>query len=192
MIIGLTGSQCAGKDTLIEYLTSQGFGFFSLSTAVREEAKRRNIELTKTNLQDIGNELREREGIGVWAKKALEAMQKNQHYVVVGIRNPGEVEELKKDNNFFLISIDAPQQLRFARMMSRAREGDPTTWENFLKIDARDKGEGESTTGQQVDTTMEMADFNLSNDGDIGEMHNKTKEVLEKIEDVINQRNKLA
>lgn len=188
MIIGLTGSQCAGKDTIIEYLATQGFDFYSISTEVRKEAKRRNLELSKTSLQDLGDKIRKKDGLGAWAKRALESMQSTQNYIVGGIRNPGEISELKKDKSFFLISLDAPSQLRFTRMVKRNREGDPKTWEDFLKIDSRDKGENQAENGQQVSACMELADFQIMNDGDIGETHGKIKDIVEKIQDIVHQR----
>ena len=105
MIIGLAGSLGAGKGTIIEYLQSQGFDYFTLSDVIRTEAKKRNIEMTRTNLQDIGNEIREREGPGALAKRVLAKMQPAKGYIIDGLRNPAEVEECKKDSNFFLISI---------------------------------------------------------------------------------------
>jgi len=188
MIIGLTGSLGAGKGTIIEYLQSQGFDYFTLSDEIRTEAKKRNIPETRTNLQDLGNELREREGSGAWAKRVIERMEPAKGYIIDGLRNPAEVEECKKNSNFFPISIDAPAELRFQRMQNRNLDKDPKTWEEFLQVDARDKGEGEKATGQQNAATMELADFRVYNDGDIGSIHEEIKKILEQIHDNISEK----
>ncbi len=188
MIIGITSSLGAGKGTIIEYLQSQGFEYFTLSDELRAEATLRGIGLTRTNLQDLGNELRKQEGGNALIKRTIKKMQSAQGHIVDGVRNPAEVDELKKQNNFFLLSLDAPEQLRFARMAKRNREKDPKTWEEFLKVDARDKGEGEAENGQQVAACMELADFHVLNDGDIGAVNEKIKDIMGKIQDIIHQR----
>jgi dephospho-CoA kinase len=89
MIIGLTGSIAAGK------------GIFSLSNELREALGERNIEITRENLQNFGNEMREKYGVDKIKKKQYARV------IIGGIGNPGEVDELKKLKGFFLISIDA-------------------------------------------------------------------------------------
>jgi dUTP pyrophosphatase len=84
--------------------------------------------------------------------------------IIDGIRNPAEVLSLRKMNGFYLISVDAPQEIRFERLKKRNRESDPKTWEDFLKVDARDLGIGEPEDGQQVGKCIAMADLHLVND----------------------------
>jgi deoxycytidylate deaminase len=67
IIIGLTGSFGSGCSTLATALEDIGFKCFSLSDIVRDEWKRRypNIDVdlaSRCELQDIGNELREKNG----------------------------------------------------------------------------------------------------------------------------------
>ena len=170
MIIGLTGSLAAGKGVVSDFLKEKGFVYLSLSDELREIARQRKIELTRENLQNLGNQMREENGSGVLAKLVSDKI-KNQKYtnaIVDGIRNPAEISELRKLKNFFLVCVDAPQEIRFKRMQERNRESDPKIWEDFLKVDARDKGEGESESGQGAGKCMEQADFNLINDGGVG------------------------
>ncbi len=175
MIIGLTGSLAAGKEVVSDFFKEKNFVYFSLSQEVRSVAKERGIELTRKNLQDLGNELRETEGIGVLAKRILNKIKENSNpnIIVDGIRNPAEIDVLKELNNFFLIAVDAPKKIRFDRFVKRNRESDPKIWEEFLKVDARDKGEGESETGQGVGKCMGRADFTLENNSTLEEIQNK-------------------
>jgi dephospho-CoA kinase len=114
-----------------------GFTFFSYSDILREEAKKRNIELTRKNLQDLGDQLRKEQGLGVLSKILIEKISSNpeKDYIVGNIRNPGEVEELRKKfrENFILIKIDAPEKIRFKRLIHRRRENDPQTYKEFVK-----------------------------------------------------------
>lgn len=184
MIIGLTGSIAAGKEVISNFLKEKGFVYFSLSQQVREIAKTKGIELTRKNLQDLGDALREMHGSEILAKLVLEKINDQEHTKVIidGIRNPAEVIELKKIKDFFLISVDAPQKIRFERMFKRDRESDPKTFEDFLKVDERDKGFDQPETGQGVAKCMEKADFTLMNDKTIGEIKEKLTEIYSKIE----------
>ncbi len=183
MIIGLTGTLASGKGVMAEYLKSKSFSYFSLSDEVRALARENNIELTRKNLQDFANSMREKNGSGffaeVVAKKYLS--QENQKAIVDGIRNPAEIEVLKRLNNFFLVCVDAPQEIRFKRIAERNRENDPKTWEDFLKLEARDKGEGELESGQQVGKCLAAANFKLINDSTPEEFGKRIEEVYNKL-----------
>lgn len=184
MIIGLTGTISSGKGVVAEFLKSKDMVYLSLSDEVREEARNRKIELTRENLQNLGNEMREREGKGVLAKRVIKKIksQKYSKAVVDGIRNPEEVNELRKLSKFFLVAVDAPREIRFKRMASRNRESDPKTWEEFLKIDNRDFGQNEAASGQQVGKCMEMADFKIVNDLTIDKFNEKVNGLIKEIE----------
>ena len=184
MIIGLTGTLSSGKGIIAEFLKKNGFVYLSLSDELREIMKEKKIELTRENLQNAGNQLREEQGVGVLGKLVREKIE-NQEYtkaIVDGIRNPAEIIELRKIKNFFLVSVDASVEVRFKRILERNRESDPTILDDFLKVDARDKGEGEFETGQGVRKCMMQADFVLINDGTFEEIHKKIQELYEKIE----------
>lgn len=184
MIIGLTGTLAAGKGTLAEFLKEEGFVYLSLSDELRQIAKENKTELTRKNLQDLGNRLRREEGSGILGQLVYDKI-KNQYYskaIVDGIRNPAEIKTLRALDDYFLVSVDAPLESRFERMKKRNRESDPKTLEEFLLVDNRDKGIGEKETGQGVAKCMEQADFALYNDGSLEEMQKKVKDLYRKIE----------
>ena len=185
MIIGITGRMCSGKGVVKDYFSNKGFRYTTFSDVVRAEAIKRGIELKREYLQDLGNELREQEGGEVWAKKIIQKMENGKNYVVDGIRNPGEIDELKKAQNigkFFLISVDASRERRFDLMVKRAKESDPKNWEDFVRLDNRDFGIGEPDWGQQSQRCMEMADFKIENNGDVEEFMKRINQVYEKIQ----------
>jgi len=184
MIIGLTGSLAAGKGVVSDFLKEKGFVYLSLSNELREIAKENKIEITRKNLQDLGNKLRESKGSGVLAERAFNKIA-NQEYkkaIVDGIRNPAEIEILKKLKNFFLVSVDAPQEIRFKRLVERNRESDPKTFETFLEVDNRDKGIGELETGQAVGKCMTLANVTLINEGTLEEVKKEVMQLYDEIE----------
>ncbi len=175
MIIGLTGTIASGKGVVSDYFKEKGFVYISLSNELRQIAKEKKIELTRGNLQNLGNELRAEFGGGVLAQKAVDIIksQKYSKVVIDGIRNPAEVKELQKLKNFFLVAVDAPLKLRFDRMVKRNRESDPISFNDFLKINKKDLGIGEKNTGQNVGKCIKLAKFVLINDKNLEEVHKK-------------------
>lgn len=180
MIIGLTGTLGSGKDAVADYLKKKGFGCFVLSDILKEEAKKRNLEPTRENLQDVGNELRAEHGPGVLAKMVVDAIKAYGHnnVVVDGIRNSGEIDELSKLSDFFLVAVDAPEETRFERMKSRGRKDDPKTLGQFRKMDARDRGVNEPSTGQQVGECIKQARFVIVNDSTVEKLFEKVERLL--------------
>jgi len=181
MIIGLTGGMVCGKRTIAEYLRGKGFEVLTFSADVLDvELKKRNIPVTRKAQQDLGNEIRNREGAGGLAKRLIEKMKPGKNYVLDGIRNPGEIIEIRKQKDFVLIAIDSPQKMRFERIVARDMERDPKTWEEFLKADMRDFDDG-IVCGLQIGKCMKMADYTISNDCSLDEFRARFDEILEKI-----------
>ncbi len=184
MIIGLSGPLCAGTDTFGEILKKElNFIWMSYSDILREEARSRNIELTRKNLQDLGNELREKRGPGVLSELLIEKMEDSRDYVIGNIRNPGEVEVLRKKfgKEFLLIHLDATPEIRFQRLLKRRREKDPETWEGFLKVEARDLGKNESESGQQHQKVFELADLKVENNESYGAYRRRILLLIKKL-----------
>lgn len=179
MIIGLTGTNGAGKGTIGEILKSKGFVYHSLSDVLREELAKRDIEPKRDNLVVVGNELRLNYGNRVLAKRILEKIKNNkeENVIVDSIRNPDEVEELKQEKDFMLIAADAPIEVRYKRIKARGRVGDTTlTFEDFRDQDEREMV-GESAS-QQIRKCMEMADHLIVNDGTIEDLKKKIEEII--------------
>ena len=188
MIIGLTGTKASGKGIIADILKERGFVYYSLSDMVREEAVKRGMKTYNIkDLQNIGNDLRNRFGNGILANMTLERLKrdikegkKKKDYVIDGIRNPWEIEESRRFEGykFILIAVDAPQEARFKRLLERARDSDPKDWQGFLEMDKRDKGIAEENSGQQVEKCIEMADIKIYNDSSIEVLKDKTEKIL--------------
>lgn len=169
MIIGLTGKNAAGKGEIANHLKAKGFVFYSLSDVIREEATKRGLEHTRDNLIKIGTEMREKHGNSILAKKINEKIRKlqNKDVVVDSIRNPGEIEELRKNDGFILIAVHTDAKIRFERLLKRGRVGDAKTLKEFLEHENRENNnEG---AGQQLDRCIEMADTIINSNGTIEE-----------------------
>ncbi len=165
MIVGLTGENCAGKDTVAEYLRKKGFYYLSLSDVIRDELADEGKDITRENLIQKGNQLRAQFGPSILALKTVAKMEKGKHYCVVSIRNPSEVDELRKLGNFSLWYVASKPEVRFARMKARAREGDPHTLDAFMHIEQAE-AKNRDKSMQQMEQVAKMADRKLENNTD--------------------------
>ena len=185
-LIGIVGPIACGKGVVVDYLKEKyGYNSFSLSSILHDELKKRGItSFTRTTLQDIGDELRKKEGEGVLAKQAIEQLKSQSLHleakkiIIEGIRNPGEVAYLRTISGFILIAVDARQDIRYQRVLQRGKPWDPTDWETFVTVDERDGGDKKISSGQQVRKCMGLADIKIENDGNISELMSKLKKAL--------------
>jgi len=181
MYIGMTGPIASGKGEVIKLLEEKGYKYISLSDIVREECDKRGLERVRLNLQNTGDSLRKEFGAGVLGMKVREKVlaEPDTDWVIDGVRNPAEVEELRKMDGFHLIAVTANRDILMERVLSRAREDDQnTTEEEILARIKRDWGEGEPPEGQQVGKCVEMADFTILNEGTLEELHEQFEEIM--------------
>lgn len=158
ILIGLTGSFASGCSELRKTLKERyDFDSFKLSGEVREEAKRRGLDPDKREvLQALGNALREKHGNNYLAIKAMEKVDATdaEKIVLHGIRNIGEINELRKRPNFYLVAVDSSEDTRWERV----KEFYDNNRKLFENHDRTDKNQG-IPHGQQVQKCVENADI---------------------------------
>lgn len=177
MLIGLTGKNGSGKGEVAKFLVESGYQYFSLSDAVRDEVVARKLKITRENLIVVANDMRSTYGAGVLAERIIRMIGPEAHAVIDSIRNPFEVEALRRMRGFYLLSVDADPKIRFERIKARNRENDPTTYDDFLALEAREAQTDDPTT-QQMNRTCSMADAVVENGGTIQELHDQVKQVI--------------
>ena len=186
-IIGVVGQIASGKGILVKYLIEKlGFISYSLSSAVHREIEKKGIKkYTRQMLQDVGDEMRRREGGEVLARRVIEQLNQSEsvksvignRFIIDGIRNPAEIEFLRNNSNFILIGVKANRELRFKRLLFRGKEWDPKSYEDFLKVDRRDLGVGQQKSGQQVGKCLAYCDYVLTNNKNIKDFEKKIKKL---------------
>jgi dCMP deaminase len=177
MIIGITGKNAAGKTEVCNYLISRGFEYHSLSDEIRREIRNRGREATRELLIAVGNELRSRYGPGVLAERVCARLGEDRNHVVDSIRNPAEVEVLRRCRDFLLVAVEADQALRFERSRARGRESAAQTLEQFAREEEREL-QSEDPAAQQLLATYAMADVRIRNDGTLEDLHERLARLL--------------
>jgi len=172
--IGLTGTNAAGKGETAAFFQEHGFSYFSLSDQIRKELKKKGWEESRDNLIKTGNDLREKYGADILAKWIMREV--GEKAVIDSIRNVKEVEFLKTQQNFILIAIDAPVEIRYQRSKKRGRNESASSLEEFIRKETQELSGSE--TQQQLKKCMEMADFLIINDSTIEDLHRKLEKFL--------------
>ena len=150
----------AGKSTIAEGLKPKGYNIINMGNAVREEAKKRNLEPTRTNLGKLMLELREKNGPGAVAELIKPQIESSLSDVILidGIRSNEEINVLRKFGNVKLLAIHASTDTRFEFLQKRGRSDDPQTKEHFEERDNRELGVG-------ISNSIALSDYAISNTG---------------------------
>ncbi len=165
MIIGLTGPMASGKATIIASMKKKGFQSVTMSDVIRGEMEALGIPAERSKMQDFANSVRAKEGAGAWARRCLEKAKKEGwgNWIIDGIRNPVEIEELRKDPGFVLVAVMLGEEEIVKRILARKRDIDPTDPEEIKKKLRRDWGVNEPPEGQQVNLCVRLADYYFDN-----------------------------
>jgi len=178
LCLGLTGPFGSGCTTIMkEILDKSPFLFkgFSLSDPVREAWKANNAgksleDARRSELQDIGNELRRKSNDSAFlAKRAVEkascAASKEDSLVFDSIRNAAEVEYLRMAYpNFYLIGVCCSEKPRWERVKKEYESPHKLQHSDFKIDEQRDQNEEGIPFGQQVGLCMYEADVLISNE----------------------------
>ena len=165
MILGLTGPMASGKNTVIGALKKKGFKRITMSNVIREEMDKQGIPTERAKMQDFSNAMKKKEGGGIWARRCIEKAKKEgwKNWVIDGIRNPAEIDELKKDPSFVLIAIMLSENEIVKRILARKRDIDSKNASEIIRELHRDWGEDEPPEGQQVGLCVRRADYVFDN-----------------------------
>jgi dephospho-CoA kinase len=173
-LVGLTGTNGAGKGEAAAFFMSRGYAYASLSDILRDELRARGLEVTRDNLIRTGNELRERFGPDILARRTR--IKVTAPAVIDSIRNTREVEYFRTQRGFVLLAFDAPIEVRFARVAARGRNESAATLEAFRKKEEEERAGGEAA--QQLEACLAAADDHIWNDGTIEDLHRKLEKFL--------------
>ncbi|MDP8230109.1 MAG: AAA family ATPase [Candidatus Gorgyraea atricola] len=178
MIIGLTGPNASGKGEAARYIESKGFVYHSLSDILRDEAKRLSIEPLRENLIKLGNKLRRKNKASFLAEETIKKLAPAQNHIVDSIRNPAEVEALKRLDDFILVGVNAPVEMRFKRGIDRKRPGDAQTLDDFIE---KEKKENKNDPrNQQLKKCLQLVDALIINDSTLEKFYKKIDETIKK------------
>lgn len=169
-IVLVTGRRGSGKTEMLKYLQNK-FITVEMSKYVYAEMDKAGIQdKSSTNVGIFSKQLRERFGNDIVAKLVWDDIKDYEGIIFIfGVRSPEEIEFFKKKAKVLVVKIDSSDENRFKRILARNREGDPVTYEEFLK-----KEQLEDLLGlNQI-----KEDIIISNDKDIKEFYSKIDNLI--------------
>ena len=91
---------------------------------------------------------------------------------------PAEVEALRKREDFILLEIRAPRELRWERLVERGRTGDAETFEQFT-LQEESELVAHDESGQALIATGKMADVVIHNNGNVNDLYKQLDAFME-------------
>ena len=171
-VIGLGGTNGAGKDTVGEMLADHhGYLFISVTDILRNEARRRDLPVERQVLRSISAEWRRELGLGVLIDKAVAEYEvvrnKYKGVVIASLRNPGEADRVHALGGT-VVWIDADPQVRYDRIQvaapERGREGeDNKTFDQFKAEEAAEMQSSGDEATLNMSAVKELSDTQVDN-----------------------------
>jgi len=174
-IIGIAGTNGAGKDTIAEMLAAKhGFLFVGATEMFLGELVKRGWPTDREHKAMLSAEWRREFGMGVVVDKAVAEFEKTngayQGLVVSSLRHPGEaarVHELGGE----VWWVDADPKVRYERIQRAKRAGreleDNKTFEEFMADEAREmtpSGDAATLNTAALETLADRTLYNESTD----------------------------
>ncbi len=130
----------------------------------------------------IANDLREKYGASYLAERLYDKARKaGSKSVIESLRNPKEVESLKKKGSFYLLATDADPKIRYQRIRKRGSETDKITYQEFIANEKREMSTHDKNR-QNLSKCINMAEYQLENNGTIRQLHQRIEKILNDIE----------
>ncbi|MCC7567911.1 MAG: flagellar hook-basal body complex protein FliE [Methanoregulaceae archaeon] len=176
-VIGVVGLPASGKGEFSRIAGSIGIPVVVMGDVIRQAVREAGLPVTDENLGNVATGLREKDGMAAIALRCIPVIE-SQHSPVVlvdGIRGDAEVDLFRTHfDHFLLIGVDAPFEVRLARLSVRGRGDDMSRPEELALRDRREIGWG-------LSRALEEADYTICNDETIEEFEARSREILEEI-----------
>jgi dephospho-CoA kinase len=178
-IIAFTGMPYSGKTEAVTIAQSLGIPVIRMGDIVWEEAQKQGLELTDKTVGMVATRMRRQYGNDVWARKTYEQLQKrhtSKTLVIDGIRTVEEMDFFKQQlgDDFVLIAIDARDEVRKQRALSRGRTDDVGSIPEFRERDNRELGWG-------LGMVIASADIVVTNDGTLEDFSRRIRDVFQQL-----------
>lgn len=179
-IIGIAGTNGAGKDTLGELLAERrGYKFRSVSDILREELTAQGIPHEREHMRALSTKWANEHGFGVLSVKTIDAYveeEKREGYsglAIGSIRRPAEAAAIHAEGGI-VIWIDADKRRRYDRIQanSRGRTDDEHSFEDWSKHEDVEMRPIEGEPGSvNMLGVKEIADIHVDNNFDTFEAY---------------------
>ena len=178
MIIGICGTNGAGKGSVVLFLIKSGFKHYSVRGFLLEELARQGLKPTRDNMIWIANNIRKTEGSDFIIKSLIE--KSKGKVVVESIRCLSEAKYLK-EQGAFLLGVDADIALRYDRAVKRASTTDSVSFSEFVALEKKEL-DNKDEYKQNIRACLDLCDYIVENNSDFKELERQVDEFLKFLE----------
>ncbi|NTW61180.1 AAA family ATPase [Candidatus Saccharibacteria bacterium] len=179
-IVAFVGLAGAGKTSAVEHLVAKGYPKVYFGGIILEAMKEAGVEDNPANEKIYREELRRQEGNDFIAKRISKQIhsliESGQHRIIAdGLYSWTEYKYLKHEfpGELIVIAVISPRHLRHHRLSNR-----PIRPLNASEAEERDWAEIENI---EKGGPIAIADYFVSNDGDLDHFYKQIDQVLEDI-----------
>ncbi len=178
-VIGIVGPIGAGKDSAADYIAEKyGYTIFSFRDIIKDLMDKAGIEATREKMQAFSREQRDKYGEEIFSKAILAKIieTKCEKAIVKELRTAGDIKIIKSHfkNDMKIIKVVATKEVRFERMRSRSRTGDPITLEEFEHQEQREEELGYTKA-------LNFCDYVVFNSGSWEDLRKRLDNAMEKL-----------
>jgi dephospho-CoA kinase len=174
-IIGLSGTNGAGKDTVADMLGERHNFYVGVATnMLRDELEKRGLPTTRENKAKLSAEWRREYGMAAIVNRAYEyykAHESEYEGMIVGsLRHPGEADRIHELAGK-MVWVDADPRVRYKRIQDNAHARgraaeDEKTFEEFLAEEEREMHPIGDEATLNIAAVKKRSDIFVDNNGD--------------------------
>ncbi len=176
-VIGTVGLPGSGKGEAATVARDKEIPVVVMGDVIRDVCRDRGLDPAEHHGQ-VAQQLREDEGQAAVAKRSLpqvrDSLDTADITLIDGLRSPTEVEAFNSafGEEFLLVSIEAPFELRAERLADRGRDASDTDLETLRTRDERELALG-------IGDVMQSAELTVDNSGGIESFHASVNRLFE-------------
>ncbi len=176
MIIGVCGTFASGQDTT-GLILAEKYKLFYVSTSdiVRQFAQAERGSIERPVLKEVATELRQNYGASILVDRAIDTFKLSDNItgaVITGIRTLGEAKAIKNVGGK-IIFTDAPVEIRYQRMVDRARDNEVNISINeFIDRELQEASTGATDADFNRNSIGKIADIKIINDKTLEDLKN--------------------
>ena len=166
----------AGKEEFQKVAAAEGYVIVRMGDVVRGEARRRGLPITDAAVGGMAHTEREKHGAAIWAERTI-PHARAERVCIDGLRSAAELATFRNafGRGLVVFAVTAPPEMRWQRVQRRRRADDATSWGEFLRRDARERGWG-------LEEVIAAADVRIVNEGTLEEFYEHVRRALRKID----------
>ncbi|MFB6177844.1 MAG: AAA family ATPase [Halobaculum sp.] len=174
-ILGTVGLPGSGKGEAAAVAREADIPVVTMGDVIRDACRDRGLDPAEHHGR-VAKQLREEDGPTAIADRTVERLRDIDDEVVLvdGLRSPPELERFREafGEDFLLVAVEAPFEVRFERAADRGRDDSDADEEAFRERERRERKFG-------LDDLIDRADVSIDNTGSLESYREQIRALLD-------------